>query len=152
MNPTGSSFRRGVLAGLAGTVAYTAVSSVAKRRLAGARGSAQPAEVAAALAGRSADARDARLLNAALHWSYGAAGGVTRTLLERAGLRGWQMEVAHFAAVWLPWRLLVLAQRQKGHAGSTGATPLATDAVKHAVYVVAVGRAYEALGRWQRTG
>lgn len=114
-----------LVVGIGGTAAFTAVRSVQKRRF-GAQASMQPIE---ALAGRSADCsrRDAHV-NTALHWGYGISGGVTRLALRRSlGLNGGRLLAAHFALVWLPWRLLASRRRPAG-------PNLALDGVNHLLY------------------
>jgi hypothetical protein len=122
----------GVLAGLAGTAGYTAVSAALKAL--GVAGDVSPATVAKTLTG--VPAAGSRVLNAALHWGYGGCCGLVRVGLTRAGLSGWRLHVAHLAAVWLPWRaLLILSGR--GRYPNGGA--LLADAGKHLVYVLGTG-------------
>jgi hypothetical protein len=125
----------GVVAGIAGTAGYTVLSAALKRR------GTQPAAVAAALTG-APDADKRRALNAVLHWGYGVSGGLARIGLVRAGLSGWRLDLAHLAAIWLPWRLL-LAASGKGKPRDAG--ELAVDAGKHLVYVLGAGAAQRLL-------
>jgi hypothetical protein len=122
----------GVVAGIAGTAGYTVLSSALKRRGIGV--DAQPAQVATALTGTTQDngaEHRSAVLNAALHWGYGAFGGVTRTGLIAAGLSG--------------WRLLLSG---KGKPQTAGA--LLVDCGKHLVYVLATGRCLALLTRTGR--
>jgi hypothetical protein len=119
----------GVAAGIVGTAGYTALSTALKRR------GTQPAAVAAALTG-APDAGRRRTLNTVLHWGYGVSGGLTRIGLVRAGLSGWRLDLAHLAAIWLPWRVLLAAS---GAGKPRDAGELAVDAGKHLVYVLGAG-------------
>ena len=129
-----------LVAGLAGTTAYTAVSAVLRRQgMTGAR--VRPVEVAGALTGAAAGPGRQRLADGLLHWGYGSWGGVLRLLVARRW-RGWRADAAHLAAFWLPWRLLALAGRRR-----TPPRELALDLAKHAVYVAAAGATARALRR-----
>lgn len=123
---------RAAAAGLAGTAGYTLLSKALKARATTHHESVQPAAVAAAFTGTEEKSKGA--LNFALHWGYGAWGGVARGLVERR-LSGWRAEAAHLAVIWLPWRLMLLAKR--GHRTSPQA--FALDFVKHSVYVLVTG-------------
>ncbi|MCE6993969.1 hypothetical protein LZG04_03955 [Saccharothrix sp. S26] len=131
---------RAAAAGLAGTAGYTLLSRALKARAADHHESVQPVTVAAALT-TGAEVRPRGPLNFALHWGYGAWGGVARGLLERRGLSGWRAEAAHLAVVWLPWRLLLRAKR--GH--RTRPSALALDFAKHSVYVLVTGAVHRGI-------
>lgn len=124
-----SELGRGAVAGLAGTVAYTALSAQLKQR-SGAPAAPRPLGV-----------------STVQHWGYGAWGGVVRALVEHRGLRGPAAEAAHLGAFWLPWRLLLAAAGKR-----TGARALAVDLAKHTVYVGITGLAYRALAHQARGG
>ncbi|WP_443224274.1 hypothetical protein [Streptomyces sp. 4N509B] len=89
-----------------------------------------------------ARAASSRLVNATLHWGYGALGGVSRAVLVRRGAAGWRLEVAHLAAVWGPWLALLALS---GRAGRLGGRALLVDGGKHVVYVLVTGRALDLL-------
>ena len=125
------------------------VQLLTKRRFGAAAKSTRPAAVAASITGDDRGTAESRLLNAALHWGYGAAGGAARVLVERGGLTGWRREAAHLAAIWLPWRALLLATRR---AKRDTWTALALDALKHTVYVLVTGRVYRMLSERRREG
>ncbi|SDZ00190.1 hypothetical protein SAMN05421504_108204 [Amycolatopsis xylanica] len=128
----------GVVAGLAGTAAYTVLSSRLKKR-AVRQESVQPLT---ALTAREPESAKSTMVNASLHWGYGAWGGIARALVAKK-LTGAKAEVAHLAVIWLPWRLLLAASKAKNT--RIGKRELAVDFVKHATYVLVTGAAHRAL-------
>ncbi|MFG2830727.1 hypothetical protein ACGFWI_25185 [Streptomyces sp. NPDC048434] len=140
---------RAVIAGIAGTAAYTVASTQLKRRGIGGGITTQPGEVATALTGQRDPAGttgpahpSAELVNALLHWGYGALGGLSRAALVRRRVSGWQLELAHLGAVWLPW-LALLALSGKGQ--RVNGQVLLVDGGKHLVYVLVAGRTFHLL-------
>jgi hypothetical protein len=136
MSTKKSELLRGAVAGVAGTAAYTILSSRLKKR-AVRHESVQPLT---ALTTREPAGKKSVLLNATMHWGYGAWGGVARTLIARR-LRGVPAEAAHLAVIWLPWRLLLAAKSGL----RIGPRALAVDFGKHATYVLVTGAAHRAL-------
>jgi hypothetical protein len=136
MSTTKNELLRGAVAGFAGTAVYTVLSGRLKKA-AVRQESVQPLT---ALTTRAPEDGKSLLLNAIMHWGYGAWGGVARALIARR-LRGVPAEAAHLAVVWLPWRLLLAAKSGPRIRPSA----LALDFGKHATYVLVTGAAHRAL-------
>lgn len=137
-NEPAKTLAKDAVAGVAGAVVYTKFSALLKARLRP-HESVQPLQAAKALT-KSGTKSGSKILNSALHWGYGAWGGLLRGVLVRSGLTGWRAEVAHLVTFWLPWRLILLG----GGKRATG-RELAVDLVKHATYVAVVGVAHRGL-------
>jgi hypothetical protein len=94
-----SAVGKGLIAGAIGTIALTATQLLAQRLL-DEEESTAAADAAEKLVGIMPRGESGKTrLNYLTHFSYGAAWGVPRALMELFGLRGWRADAAHFAAV-----------------------------------------------------
>lgn len=130
-----------VVGGIAGTAAYTVVSTALKH-IGVSTHAVQSGAVAAALTGSERAHR--KWVNTVLHWGYGVCGALARTGLVATGLSGWRLILSHLLAVWLPWRALLIIAGQ-GKSFELGA--LLVDVGKHLVYVLGAGATSRLLGR-----
>lgn len=144
---TTSAIGQGLLAGLVGTVAMTASSTLeAKIRDRGA--STAPADAASKILGvEPRDEAGEQRFNTLVHWGYGTGWGAVRGLIGAAGLEGTTATAAHLAAVWGAEQVVLPALDISPPAWEWGGKEIAVDGLHHLVYAVATGLAYEWLGR-----
>ena len=91
------------------------------------------------------EAGEARFSNV-VHWMYGTSWGAVRGLLHAAGVDGATATVAHFAAVWGSAQAMLPALDVAPPPWESPKEEVAIDAFHHAVYVIATGVAFAALG------
>ncbi len=136
---------RGILAGLAGTAAMTASSTI-EMRLRGRPPSMTPALAAEAVLGIEPDSPEAEArLSDVVHWSYGAAWGLPAVVLHALRLRGPLAAGAHFGLMWGSALVLLPGLRVVPPASEWGSEEIAIDAIHHAVYAFATTLVYEVL-------
>lgn len=142
-----SSVGKGLFAGLIGTAAMTA-SSTLEVKLRSRGSSDAPAEAAEEVLGVEPESRQkkSRLSNVA-HWGYGTLWGAARGLLAAGGMSGAVANATHFAAVWGSEQVLLPLLDVAPPLTSWGLTEIAIDAGHHVVYAAATGAAYEWLDR-----
>ena len=138
---------KGLFAGVAGTVAMTASSTI-EMKLRGRPASSAPATAAAKVLGvepkgQSEEARFASIV----HWGYGTSWGAVRGIIGAAGLRGVRANVAHLGAVWGTEQAMLPALGVAPPFWEWGAKEVAIDAFHHLVYAGATGAAYALLDR-----
>ena len=139
---------RGMLAGLAGTIAMTATQRL-EMSLTHRSPSSVPGQVGAhLLPGRDASsAADVDALNGAVHWGHGVTMGAVRGLLDLAGRHGLPASALHFAAVWGGDAMLYRALGVAELPWRWSPAELATDLLHKGVYAAGTGLAYDALRR-----
>ena len=136
-----------MLAGLVGTVAMTASSTV-EMKINDREASSTPADAAGAVLGvKPVDDAGAARFGNAVHWGYGAGWGAVRGLLGAAGLRGPVAAGVHYGLVWGGEQAVLPATGAGKPVWKYGGAALATDALHHAVYAAATSLAYEWLDR-----
>jgi hypothetical protein len=137
--------RRGVAAGLAGTVARVAVER-AGGSIAGRPPRATPGLVGARLLRLDApDPATRALLGAAVHWGHGAGAGVVRALLAARGMRGAGASALHCLVMWAGDAAVL---RALGIAPPPWRWPvgdLLADALDKAVFTTVVGAVVDTL-------
>jgi hypothetical protein len=142
-----AAFGKGVFAGVAGTAAMTA-SSTLEMKLRGRAASSTPARAAAKVLGVEPvdEESEARFSNI-VHWGYGTAWGGVRGLLSAAGLSGPAATAAHLGAVWGSEQVMLPTLGVTPPLTEWGAKEVAIDALHHLVYAGATGVAYSFLDR-----
>jgi hypothetical protein len=139
---------KGLVAGVAGTAAMT-VSSTLEAKLRGRASSTAPADATARVLGIkefSSDGAYNRFSNIS-HWGYGTGLGVVRGLFDAAGLRPSAATAAHLAAVWGNEQVMLPVLDVAPPVWMWSRKDIGIDAFHHAVYAIATGLAYDALGR-----
>ena len=142
-----AAFGKGLFAGVAGTAAMTA-SSTLEMKLRNRGASSAPADAAAKVLGvepvdEEAQARFSNLV----HWGYGTAWGGVRGLVAAAGLSGTGATAVHLGMLWGSEQVMLPALEVAPPLTEWGAQEIAVDALHHLVYVVATGAAYSLLDR-----
>ena len=138
---------KGLFAGVAGTVAMTASSTI-EMKLRGRPASSAPATAAAKVLGveHKGQGEEARF-SSIVHWGYGTSWGAVRGLIGAAGLRGLRANAAHLGAVWGTEQAMLPALGVAPPFWEWGAKEVAIDAFHHLVYAGATGAAYALLDR-----
>jgi hypothetical protein len=138
---------KGVVAGFVGTAAMT-VSSTIEARLRGRAPSSAPARATAKILGIAEfedDIAKARF-NDLSHWGFGTSWGVLRGLLGATGIPAAKATALHGAAVYGNSQVMLPALEIAPPSVFWPKEEIAIDAFHHAVYAIATGVAYEALG------
>lgn len=169
LSKVGGAIGRGLIAGLAGTVAIT-ISQMIEMKLNGRGSSDAPMKVAGKALGveprgkadlKAAQAEDnnnqqedkleekveanKERFSQLIHFAYGASWGVARGVLDLAGLRGAPASLAHFGAVWGTALVMLPAAGAAKPVTKWPGDQLAIDILHHAVYAAAAGAVYDAM-------
>jgi hypothetical protein len=142
-----AAFGKGLFAGVAGTAAMTA-SSTLEMKLRNRGASSAPADAAAKVLGvepvdEEAQARFSNLV----HWGYGTAWGGVRGLIAAAGLSGTRATAVHLGMVWGSEQAMLPALEVAPPLTEWGAKEIAVDTLHHVVYAITTGAAYSLLDR-----
>ncbi len=142
-----AAFGKGLFAGVAGTAAMTA-SSTLEMKLRNRGASSAPADAAAKVLGvepvsEEAQARFSNLV----HWGYGTAWGGVRGLIAAAGLSDGKATAVHLGLLWGSEQVMLPALEVAPPLTEWGAKEIAVDALHHVVYATTTGTAYFLLDR-----
>ena len=133
---------RGVLAGLVGTAAMTA-SSTLEMKLRGREASNAPADAAAKVLGMDfEDEASKSRFGDLVHWGYGAGWGAVRGMIGAAGIEGVPAAVAHFGVVLGAEQVMLPTLKVAPPIWEWGAAEIAIDLLHHLVYTGATDLAY----------
>jgi hypothetical protein len=132
----------GLFAGLAGTAAMTA-SSTLETKLRDRSSSSAPADAAGKVLGVQPrdDAGEARFATF-VHWAYGTSWGAARGLVELRRPSSAAGTAQHWAAVWGSSLVTLPALGVAPPFWKSGAQEAAIDAFHHLIYAIATGAAY----------
>jgi hypothetical protein len=142
---------KGLAAGLIGTAAMTA-SSTLEARLRGRPASSAPARATAKVLGIKefdSDLAKARF-NDLSHWGYGTSWGVLRGLLGATGMPARTATALHGAAIYGSAQVTLPALEIVPPVVFWPKEEIAIDAFHHAVYATATGLAYELIENGSR--
>lgn len=138
---------KGLFAGVVGTVAMTASSTI-EMKLRGRPASSAPAAAASKVLGVEPKGQSEKArFSSIVHWGYGTSWGAVRGLIGAAGLRGLRANAAHLGAVWGAEQAMLPALGVAPPFWEWGAKEVASDAFHHLVYASATGAAYALLDR-----
>ena len=144
-----ANFGKGLFAGLAGTAAMTA-SSTLEMKLSGRGESTTPAQAAEeVLDVEPPDEEAESKFSNLVHWGYGTGWGGVQGLLASAGLSGPAATAAHLGLVWGAEQVVLPALNVSAPVFKYGGKAVATDLLHHTVYAAATGLAYAYLDRSQ---
>ena len=142
-----AAFGKGLFAGVAGTAAMTA-SSTLEMKLRNRGASSAPADAAAKVLGVEPVDEEARArFSNLVHWGYGTAWGGARGLVAAAGLSGPGATAVHLGMLWGSEQVMLPALKVAPPLTEWGAKEIAVDALHHMVYAAATGAAYSLLDR-----
>jgi len=138
---------KGLLAGLVGTAAMTA-SSTLEAKLTKREPSDAPAEAASKVLGVEPEGEtEKQRFSQLVHWAYGTGWGAVRGMLAAFGLGPVSASAAHFGVVWGAELVTLPALRVAPPVTEWDAQTIGTDVLHHAVYAIAAGAAYHMLDR-----
>lgn len=138
---------KGLFAGVVGTVAMTASSTI-EMKLRGRPASSAPAAAASKVLGVEPKGQSEKArFSSIVHWGYGTSWGAVRGLIGAAGLRGLRANAAHLGAVWGAEQAMLPALGVAPPFWEWGPKEVASDAFHHLVYASATGAAYALLDR-----
>lgn len=141
----GAAIGKGLIAGLAGTIAIT-VSQMIEMRITHRRASNAPAKaVKKALHIEASPTGSKDDFSNEVHWVYGTSWGVMRGLLSMAGITGFAATTLHMAAI---WGTAVNIQPKLDIAPPLSEwepKDIAVDLLHHAVYAIVAGLVYDAI-------
>ena len=137
---------QGLVAGVVGTIAMTASSTI-EQKLRGREASSAPANAARRALGIESfgDKTDEQRFSNLVHWSYGTVWGVVRGLLRVAGLPPAPATAGHFTAIWGSSLVTLPVLDVAPPVTMWGKSEIAIDVWHHLVYVTATAAAYEFL-------
>lgn len=142
-----AAFGKGIFAGVAGTAAMTASSTI-EMKLRNRGASSAPADAAAKVFGVEPVDEEARArFSNLVHWGYGTAWGGARGLVAAAGLSGTGATAVHLGMLWGSEQVMLPALKVAPPLTEWGAKEIAVDALHHMVYAAATGAAYSLLDR-----
>jgi hypothetical protein len=147
---TASAIGKGLVAGLAGTAAMTASSTI-EAKLRGRKPSSAPAQAASKVLGVSAVGEDEKKnFSMLVHWLYGTAWGAVRGLLGETDLSTVQADAVHLGTIWSTEAVMLPALKVSPPVTQWGKDEIAIDVWHHFVYAFTTGLAYEWLDRSER--
>lgn len=170
LSKAGGALGRGLIAGLAGTLAIT-LSQMIEMKVTGRGSSDAPMKVAGKVMGveprgkatlesekqkeQTTEEKKEKLeekveenkgkFSQIMHFTYGSCWGICRGVLDVAGLRGAPASLVHFGAIWGAELLMLPAAGAAKPITKWPAKQIATDVLHHAVYAIAAGAVYDAI-------
>ena len=170
LSKVGGALGRGLIAGLAGTVAIT-ISQMIEMKITGRGNSSAPVKVAGKALGveprgkadlelekekeKENSNQEEKLeekveankekFTQIMHFTYGTSWGIARGFLDLAGVRGAPATLAHFGAIWGAALVMLPAAGASKPITKWPAQQIAVDVLHHAVYAVAAGAVYDAM-------
>jgi hypothetical protein len=140
----GAAIGKGLIAGLAGTVAIT-ISQMIEMSITNRKPSDAPAKAVKKTLHIKALEEYKQEFSNEVHWVYGTSWGVMRGLLGAAGIRGFIATTLHIASV---WGTAVTIQPKLDIAPPLSEwepKDIAIDLFHHAVYAIVAGLVYDAI-------
>ena len=174
LSTAGNALGKGLIAGLAGTVAITISQmiemQITKREMSNApvtvagkalgvepRGQAQQAKEKAESDGDEASEKVQQKVEAneqkftqIMHFSYGTGWGVFRGALDLAGVHGPLADLLQFGAIWGTAQVMLPAAAGTPPITEWSPKQIAIDVMHHAVYACAVGLTYDAMRKAEK--
>ncbi|MBY9076567.1 DUF1440 domain-containing protein [Nocardioides sp. WL0053] len=137
---------RGVVAGVVGTAAMTASSTI-EAKLRGRPASTAPARAAQKVLGieEFSSERNQERFSNAVHWGYGTGWGVARAVFGAVGMAPVLASAAHLTAMWGGALAMLPALGVTPPATQWGREEVAIDLFHHLVYESSTSLAYELL-------
>lgn len=141
----GGAIGKGLMAGLAGTMAIT-ISQLVEMKITGRKPSTAPAKaVEKTLHVGPMPGNTEKHFSQEVHLTYGTLWGAVRGLISFAGLKGWPATAVHFAAISSAAMLAVPKITDEEPATRWPADAIGKELLHHAVYAVTSGLVYNML-------
>lgn len=140
----GSAIGKGLIAGLAGTVAIT-ISQIIEMKITNKKSSHAPAEAVKKTLQIEPTPENYDDFSNEVHWVYGTSWGVMRGLLSMVGIRGFAASTVHMAAIWGTAVTLQPMLDIAPPLSEWDKKDIAIDIFHHAVYAIVAGLVYDAM-------
>ncbi|MEX2396793.1 MAG: hypothetical protein WD491_07200 [Balneolales bacterium] len=143
-----SAMGRGLVAGLAGTIAMTIVQMI-EMKIMNRPGSTVPADGLEKMLPVKApeDEKEKMKLAQMVHFAYGTTWGIPLAVMDQAGIARTLASISHFGAVWGTALIMLPKQNLAPPISEWDSQTLLLDAIHHAVYATAAGFTYHAISR-----
>lgn len=136
---------KGIIAGLAGTVAIT-IAQLIEMKITGREGSDAPAKaVNKVLDVEATDKEHKEQFLQQVHLTYGTLWGIARGVFDLCGLKGIPATTAHMAALWGTELVMLPAIDVAPPVKEWGGKEIAKDGLFHSIYAVTAGVVYDAI-------
>lgn len=141
----GSAIGKGVLAGLAGTLAIS-ISQAIEMKITGRGPSEATVKVASQVVNIKPTSKEQKQkVGTEIHLAYGTTWGIARGLIGLTGLKGLPATLLHFAAVWGAEQIMLPKYDAAPPINEEEPKTIGIDVLHHAVYAIAVGLVYDSL-------
>jgi hypothetical protein len=140
----GAAIGKGLIAGLAGTLAMT-VSQMIEMKITKRKPSTAPADAVKRALQIEATAGNKKKFSNEVHYVYGTSWGVVRGLLSLVGLTGFAATSVHLAAIWGTAITIEPELDIAPPVSDWKAKDIAVDIFHHAVYAIVAGIAFDAI-------
>jgi hypothetical protein len=140
----GAAIGKGLIAGLAGTVAIT-ISQMIEMKITNRKHSNAPGEAAEKALHIEATPGSMEEFSNEVHWIYGTSWGVMRGLLSIAGITGFAATTLHMASVWGTAATIQPKLDIAPPLSEWDPKDIAIDSVHHAVYAIVAGLVFDAM-------
>lgn len=140
----GSAIGKGMIAGLAGTVAMS-ISQAIEMKITNRKPSDAPAKAAERIFDIGPDPGTEDTFSNEVHYTYGSLWGIARGLLAVCGIRGFIATSAHFSAVWGTALVVETELDLAPPLNEWKNEDFVMSIVHHAVYAVVAGLVYDAI-------
>lgn len=140
----GSAIGKGLIAGLAGTIAMS-VSQAIERRINKGSVDLTAAKAVEKLFDIGPEPGTEEILAQEVHYVYGTLWGSARGILSLCGLRGFEATASHFAALWSTALAVETGLDLAPPVEERQDRELLMSAVHHLVYAVVAGLVYDAI-------
>ena len=140
----GAAVGKGLIAGLAGTIAIT-ISQMIEMKITDRKPSSAPADAVEKALHIEATPGNKEDFANEVHWIYGTSWGVMRGLLSMAGITGFTATTLHMASI---WGTAATIQPQLDIApplSEWDPKDIAIDIFHHAVYAIVAGLVFDAI-------
>lgn len=140
----GAAIGKGLIAGLAGTVAMT-LSQKIEMNITGRKPSTSPADAVKKVLHIKAEKANKETFSNEVHYAYGSSWGVVRGLLSLAGITGFAATSLHMAALW--GTAITIEPKLEIAPPVTQWKPkdIGIDILHHLVYAVVAGIVFDAM-------
>ena len=140
----GAAVGKGLIAGLAGTVAIT-ISQMIEMKITNRKPSNAPGEAAEKALHIEATPGNMEEFSNEVHWIYGTSWGVMRGLLSVAGINGFAATTLHMASIWGTAATIQPKLDIAPPLSEWDPKDIAIDIFHHAVYAIVAGLVYDAI-------
>lgn len=140
----GAAIGKGLLAGLAGTVAMT-LSQMIEMKITKRKPSNAPADAVKKTLHIVPEPGHKKTFSNGVHYAYGTSWGVIRGLLSLAGITGFAATSVHLAAIWGTAISIETALDIAPPVTEWASKDISIDILHHAVYAIVTGIVFDAI-------